>query len=99
MAEGLKPILSSWTLITLVNSGIFSPSMAEKTPGGCFLGKEGKKLARETMKKAMSRFFGTSDHDHFGWPDSFLDSLQHYADNTAKCLIRGESIPGWMFLN
>lgn len=98
MAEGIKPVLSEYTLGLMIKKKYFSPDMAETTSSGCFLNLQGRKVARYAMKNAMYDLFGQSDHDRLGWPDSFWEGMKDYAETLVKCVVRGKASPAWKHL-
>lgn len=98
MAEGLKPLLSEWTVIHRAQRGEFLPDMEETTAAGCFLSKTGRKAARESMKQAMLRLFGPDSTEHLGWPGSLWKALEYYANTMTKSVLRGTPCQRWHFI-
>ncbi len=98
MAEGLKPILSELSLGLMIKINRFKPEMADSTPSGCYLNKEGRRAAREGMKIAMLHAFGSCGKEFMGWPDSFHKAMQDYAATLTNCVVLGEARPIWKFL-
>lgn len=95
MAEGLKPILSEYSLGMAIKKKQFESGMVENTPAGCYLNCEGRKAARFAMKTAMNDLFGQSDRDRMGWPESFWEGMKDYAESLVKGIVRGKAASSW----